>query len=520
MNRATAGAVLLLLGLVLGACRVTPEAVPHAAQPGVDVLAYRVALAVEPETRHVEGEAVLTVRHADTLAALTLGLAETMTVRAVRVGARAAPFEHARGRLRVGLACGDTLSRVAVAYAGTPGAGLYREHYLGHAVTWTDAWPLRAAHWLPAVHRPDDAATLDLSLAVPSSVRAVASGVPVRDSVAGGVRHARFVLERPAPVYTFAFALADFVFVEDAPTRAGVPVRHALLPPDADAAPRLARTAAVLDTLAALLGPYPYASYTTVQVPHRYAGMENAAAPFLQAALYRDRRAGRVLAEEVNIHEAVHQWFGNTVVPADWADLWLAEAPATYLTAVVLGRLDGPEAERQALARMAALAPADARRRLVPRRYARPDEVLSATVYQKGGAVWHLLRLSLGDAAFLEAVRGLATRYAARPLSTDAFQAEMEAAAGRPLAPLFAFWVHGTGQPTLRVRWSRRDRTLAWRVVGDEDTLAGLPLELILRQDGRDYVVSLADGRAVFTGETRPEVLPVGVPLRVRYAWW
>jgi aminopeptidase N len=295
-----------------------------------------------------------------------------------------------------------------------------------------------------------------------------------------------------------------------------VRVRHALL--DAALAPRLARTAAALDTLARLLGPYPFASYTTVQVPMTYAGMENAAAPFLRADLYDARAEGRNPVEEVNVHELAHQWWGNAVVPADWRDLWLAEGPATYLTADLFARLDGAEVGRRHLIRITReVGPADAARALVPAAYAVPFDVLSPTVYQKGAAVLHLLRLTVGERAFWQAMRDVQAAHAARPLTTADFRAAFERASGRDLGPFFARWVTGEGLPRLVTRWERRTRTLAWEVTGDGGTLAGVPFEFYVTQRGQPpRWLRATEGTATLRGTARPTVEPVGVLLDVR----
>jgi aminopeptidase N len=37
-----------------------------------------------------------------------------------------------------------------------------------------------------------------------------------------------------------------------------------------------------------------------------------------------------VIDDSTLLHELVHQWFGNSVTPDDWSDLWLAEGPAVF----------------------------------------------------------------------------------------------------------------------------------------------------------------------------------------------
>ena len=37
------------------------------------------------------------------------------------------------------------------------------------------------------------------------------------------------------------------------------------------------------------------------------------------------------LSQEVVVHELAHHWYGDTVTPADWRDVWMNEGMATYL---------------------------------------------------------------------------------------------------------------------------------------------------------------------------------------------
>ena len=485
-------------------------------QPGVDVRSVVATLDLDPASLAIEATAALDVTHPDSLRTLVLGLDDVMEVVTVRVDGVGALFWREGDALSVPLAGGARRSRVEVAYRGTPEAGVYAEEAAGQRVVYTDGWPDRTAAWMPGVHHPSDPATLDLTLVVPAELDVIASGRPVSNGVEGDRRTARFVLSEDAPVYAWAWAVADFTFVGQDGL---VPIRHAVLAGDADLAGRLIRTPEALAVLADLLGDYPYASYATVEVPLVYAGMENAGAPFLRAALYGEDAEGRTPIEEVNIHELVHQWWGNAVVPADWRDLWLSEGAATYLTTETYARLDGPDAGRRYRTLMSRqIGPEEAAARLVPAAYDDPAETLSATVYQKGGSVFHLLRLTLGDAVFFGALRQIQADYADRPLSTDGFREAMEAASGRDLGPLFGRWVTGTGLPTLTTRWDRETRTLAWDVTGDDGTLDGVPFELYVRQGDRTRYLLASDGVATLDGDARPTVEPVGLLLTVERA--
>src|SRR5690625_4966819 len=174
---------------------------------------------------------------------------------------------------------------------------------------YTDAWPTRAAGWLPGLHHPAHPATLSVSLDIAGDYTVVASGTQSRTEDGRDV----WQLDSPAPIYTFAFAAADYLVVAD--SSGTIPITHYLMREDSTAIDHLARTSEIIDVFELLLGPYPYASFQSAAVPFGFAGMENASTAFLATNLYggtaleevlvQDRKSTRLNSSHVAISYAV-----------------------------------------------------------------------------------------------------------------------------------------------------------------------------------------------------------------------
>lgn len=512
---------MLRLGIVAAAvvcwgaaaCAAPEDHGPHA---GLDIKHYDVWIRLDPPPRSFSAAVTLTAQQASTQDRIVLDAGD-LRIRSVEWDGVTASFEKGGSELHIqrppgagsqkDTGSGPTKSQIEIRYEGWPEVGLYQATHDGVDVLYTDAWPDRGRGWLPGHHHPSDPATWHLTLDLPLGAEAVASGAPGRVDTLGPRVHASWSLETPAPTYALAFAVADFTVAA-----AGDSVAYAMLAPDAEQADQLARTPQALRFFTSLLGPYPYGSYTSAQVPIRYAGMENAAAPFLQARLF-----DQASAEPVQVHELAHQWLGNAVTIADWNELWLSEGMATYLTTRFYAHADGPAAARERLIDHALLPRRDraAFRPLVPTPGQAPASYLHRGVYDKGACVLHGLRLLVGEATFVRVLRQLAADRERR-LSTPRLRGLLEAESGLDLSAYFAYWVYGSRLPQLVTDWEAASRTLRWRVEDDAGTLAGLPFQLLLSQGSADTLVTATDGIAVLRRSERPTVEPVGIMVVVR----
>ena len=77
----------------------------------------------------------------------------------------------------------------------------------------------------------------------------------------------------------------------------------------------------MIDVFEGRFGPYPFNSYGSI-VDDDTVGyaLETQTKPVYS----------RVARESTVAHELAHQWFGNSVSPERWQDIWLNEGWATY----------------------------------------------------------------------------------------------------------------------------------------------------------------------------------------------
>ena len=448
----------------------TGEPAPRADDRGYDVQRYELELRLDPAGRRVSGQVMVHFTALRTLATVELDLVPEMAVTALGDGTGPLPYVHQDERLTVTLRTalapgrGDSL---LIDWNGQPprhGAfalGLmFRTHDAGTPTDPADDVPIVAsmsqpwsAHsWWPCKDHPADKALVGLAVTVPDSLSAVSNGrlLAVTATEPGWRRYA-WRSAYPLPTYLVSVAASDYVaWSENCTPATGPPVRldfHVFPPDSARAAVDLAPSCDMFRFLVERLGPWPYPGEKYAQVEFKWIGaMEHTTATSIaQLAFTGDGRF-----ENLILHEMAHQWLGDSLTPATWADIWLNEGFARYAEALWVEHRQGTAAFREFMGVIGARGHPDLF--VGDGTLAAPDPILpNELVYDKGAWVLHMLRGLIGDEAFFaflgdyasapDLVHGLTT--------TSRMIAAAEAAAGRSLDAFFNPWLATDAVPLL-----------------------------------------------------------------------
>ncbi|MEU1278664.1 M1 family metallopeptidase [Streptomyces sp. NPDC005805] len=431
-----------------GAAGLRDPYFPKQGNGGYDVQRYDLTLGYDPATGRLDGTAEVTARATQDLSAFHLDL-HGLTVREVTVdGRRPAAANRAGDELTVrprrDIHEGARF-RTVVRYTGVPAtvtdADGSREGWLplpgGGAVALGQ--PTGSAAWFPGNHHPSDKAAYEITVTVPEGTDAVAGG----ERTAGRTRDGRTTTvwrsAEPMASYLATLAIGE-LRVTTSRTASGLPVITAVDPASAGrAAGLLRRIPEFVEWCAARFGPYPFSSAGAVVVPAGRVGyaLETQTRPVFPLDAFD---------EETVVHEFAHQWFGNSVTPESWRDLWLSEGFATYAEWLWLD-----DSGRTPVAKSFTAAYEDeANWAFPPAEPPGREDLFAPPVYERSAMVLHRLRQEVGDRAFFAIVRGWAAEHRHGNASTEEFTAYAQArAGGRDLGPLWGAWLYGDGRPPL-----------------------------------------------------------------------
>jgi aminopeptidase N len=478
-------------------------------------------LALDVPRKAVEGWCTISFDRVDA-AATTLTLdAVSFEIESVELdgGKGFAPAKHHYDGERIAVTIDAALTKgeVRVTYRANPRRGLYflapDEHVKNRPTqVWSQCQDEDARHWFPCHDKPHLKQTTELRVKVPTGWTALSNGKLASRSADGANEVFHFKQDKPHPTYLVTLVAGTFSTLEDGEVL-GAPVSY-LVPPgrEEDGRRTFKETPGMIRHFSEVTGtPYPWAKYAQVVVSDFiFGGMENTSATTMyEHILLDDRAALDITGDDLIAHELAHQWFGDLVTCRDFGHGWLNEGFATYFEHVDRQRRLGEDEYEYGLVGDQEGYLGEARTRymrpIVCHDYEQPIDVFDRHLYEKGGLVLHVLRRTLGDAAFWGGVKEYLRRHAYGIVETRDLQRALEDVSGRSLDRFFEQWVFKAGHPELEVDVAHQDDALVVTVkqtqkTGPEVPLFALTLELdIARADGTTTRETLAVERQAET---------------------
>jgi aminopeptidase N len=219
--------------------------------------------------------------------------------------------------------------------------------------------------------------------------------------------------------------------------------------------PWLKKTPDQIAWMESKVGPYPFETYG-VLVADTVTGfeLETQTLSLFEKGLFTEPAYPKWYVESIMVHELAHQWFGNSVSPRTWSDLWLNEGHATWYEALYAQE---KKDDRTLEARMKAAYGASDRWRTAggPPGAPKPPApgqkigIFRANVYDGAALVLFALREEIGVEAFDRLERTWLTDHRDGTAGTADFVRLAGQVSGRDLGSFFQHWLYDEKTPPM-----------------------------------------------------------------------
>lgn len=400
------------------------------------------------------------------LDSVLIELFSTFTISEIRVNGIASPFNRSNSALKipVNLTSAENFE-IEVDYAGTPptaqtnplgGSGLTNDvsPSWGNRITWSLSEPFSAYEWFPCKQSlKDKADSVDVNITVPSSCKAGSNGLLTQVvDLGNGTSRYEWKHRHPIDYYLISVAVGNYVDYSIYANPVGAPQAILIQNYIYDNPQTLPNFQADIDETADFIelfsekfGMYPFAD-------EKYG---HCMAPLSGGMEHQTMTTQGFFTNTLTAHELAHQWFGDHVTCASWADIWVNEGFASYSEYLMLEALyPGDEVTDMADKHQNIMTQAGGSV-WVADSLNEAAIFSSRLVYNKGAAIIHTLRFLLdNDEQFFQALKDFQLEFAdSVALGTDILT-KMEEISGKDLTAFFEEWYYGEGFPTYSATWN------------------------------------------------------------------
>ena len=308
----------------------------------------------------------------------------------------------------------------------------------------------------PSNDHPRDKASFSFRFDVPAGETAVAYGVPTVKKTKHGRTIWTYEQRQPMATELTQLAVGDYTVIKRAAVN-GVAVRD-VVPTRlvADYRSKLGVEKDHLRWMRAKVGSYPFNLYGSLVVDTTLGfALETQTLSLYDTPWFT--RYPQAVWDPVMLHELAHQWFGDSVAPWEWSDVWLNEGHASWYEfnyAEDKGFLEDEAGAPTLDALMKSVYQAGDQYRQNFGPVARPlsgdvYDVFNPNVYEGGALVLYALRQQIGNRAFDRLERTWVSKYRGKSASTKDFIKLASKVSGKSQTAFLRAWLYGTTTPPM-----------------------------------------------------------------------
>lgn len=351
-----------------------------------------------------------------------------------------------------------TTGEITFDYEATPRKGIYfigwnDKNHKSRKQIWTQGQGIDNRHWIPMYDEANDKMITETIVEFDKKYQVLSNGTLLSKTENGDTAVWHYTMTRPHGNYLLMLGIGEYA-IEKRKTKRGVPVNLYYYPDQPERVnPTYIYSTECIDFMEEETGiPYPWESYSQMPVQDFiYGAMENTTATIFGDFYFVDDRGflDRYYYN-TNVHELVHQWFGDLITHRHNTDIWLHESFATYYPKLFNKKVFGQDYYEWQLRgeQMAALEAA--KKDHLPIRHIQASP---SRWYPKGSAVIDMMNYVFGEDAYRAVIHYYLKKHAYGNVETNDLIQAFQDTLGISPHWFFDQWIYRGGEPHYEVNY-------------------------------------------------------------------
>lgn len=459
-----------------------------------DVYFYNLTVRIDPRKKSIQGKNEIWFEGVHPGKVIQIDLFNEFTVSRIQLDSCRLSYHREHQALFIELpeeiVAGNTYM-LTIEYEGKPmkasnppwdGGFIWKRDKRGHRWAGVACEQLGASSWWPNKdHLTDRPDSMGINIEVPEKFEAVCNG-RLRGIADAGDKFKRYewFVNYPINNYNVTFYLGKYTEFTDTIRwkNQKLVARYHVMPYNLEKAREHFKQAQdVVKYYNDAFGPFPFWKDNFRMVESPYEGMEHQTAIAYGAAYDNMKNSITYISRNFDyiiVHEAAHEWWGNSVAAGDMADIWLHEGFATYAEYLFIEHMLGYEASMEEVNNhymyIFNVWP------LVQNRDVNEDAFASNDIYTKGATLLHCLRATIdNDSLFKNMLRDFHLSYRDSIIDSDIFINYVNDYTGNNFSALFSKFLYETELPVLNYTYERKGKDMVlkykWTEVGPGFTM-------------------------------------------------